>query len=449
MSRIRPLLTSLGGILKARMLEVPVRLIRNPVAQFLAAGALVVTVIIIATGRLSEQAANDEAVADSLATTQVLARSVAEPAIPRGLVSGDTGAIDRFDRAALERLRVDKVKRIKIWNSEGQIVYSDQTDLIGQRFDLGDDELTVLKHGDSNAAVSDLSRPENRFEIGPDGLLEVYTRVWSPEGEPLLFEVYYSADDVAARKKEIFDAFRPITLGGLVLLLAMTTPLLWVLTRRLAASGRDRERLLHAAVEASAAERRRIARDLHDGVVQDLAGTTFALSAAARTLDVGPDETRKLDEMSGSLRSSMRSLRSLLVEIYPPDLHSHGLTAALDDLVAPAAGDGVQATVEVTHVEDVEDDVVALIWRVAQEAVRNALRHGHPTVLDVFVSGNTDSVVLEVIDNGRGFEPTENATGAHFGLRGLRDLIKEIGGTLDVRSAPGEGTAVRLEVSLP
>lgn len=424
------------------------RVIRNPVVQFLAAGVVALIAIIIATGELSERAANEEAVLDSLAITEVLARSVAQPAIPVGLVDGDAGAIDRFDRAALDRLLVEDVQRIKIWNRDGVVVYSDQTELIGEQFELGDDELAVLDGGSSSdAEVSNLSRPENRFEVNSNGLLEVYTRVWSPEGEPLLFEVYYSADDVAARQHEIFNAFRPINVSGLLLLLALTTPVLWVLTRRLAASARDRERLLHAAVDASAAERRRIARDLHDGVVQDLAGTTFALAATARTLNGNSDMANRLDDMSGSLRTSLRSLRSLLVEIYPPDLHATGLQASLDDLVAPAAGSGVQATVRVTDVDGVHDDVVALVWRVAQEAVRNAMRHGDPTELDVSVSANSRSVVLEVVDNGSGFDPARATNGQHFGLRGLRDLIHEAGGTLDVRSSPGLGTAVRLEVT--
>jgi two-component system, NarL family, sensor kinase len=424
-----------------------VRLIRNPVVQFLAAGVLALVVIVMGTGELSQRAANQEAIDDSRATTEVLARSVAEPAIPKGLVDGEAGAIDRFDRAMLDRLLVDDVKRIKIWNSDGRIVYSDETDLINETFKLGEDELAVLANGSSDAEMSDLSRTENRFEAGSGGLLEVYTRVWSPEGEPLLFEVYFSADELASRKEEIFSSFRPITLGGLLLLLVLTTPVLWVLTRRLEASARDRERLLRSAVEASDAERRRIARDLHDGVVQDLVGTSYALTATGQALrSEQPTTAANLDRMSGSLRTSLRSLRSLLVEIYPPELRTGGLLAALQDLVAPAQSAGVDATVEVSGIDGVDDDVVALVWRVAQEAVRNALRHGSPQTLGVRVSGDAGWVVLEVADDGCGFDPNEVDTGSHFGLRGLRDLIQEAGGRLDVRSSPGEGTTVCLEV---
>ena len=424
-------------------------MVRNPVAQFLAAGVLALAVIVLGTGRLSQQAANQEAIDDSRATTEVLARSVAEPAIPRGLAHGRAGAIDRLDRTVLDRLLVDDVQRIKIWDRHGRIVYSDETALIGEAFELGADERRVLAEGGSDAEMSDLTRPENRFEAGSGGLLEVYTRVTSPDGEPLLFEVYFSAGDLAARKQAIFSAFRPITVGGLLLLLALTTPVLWMLTRRLEASARTRERLLRSAVDASDAERRRIARDLHDGVVQDLVGTSYALTATGEALRVDrPATAAALDRMGGSLRGSLRSLRSLLVEIYPPDLRTGGLEAALEDLVAPAHGAGVAATVDVGDITGVDDDVVALVWRVAQEAVRNALRHGEPDLLRVDVTAGHDVLVLEVTDNGRGFEPGRVDTGAHFGLRGLRDLIREVGGRLDIRSAPGAGTTVRLQVDL-
>jgi two-component system, NarL family, sensor kinase len=424
-----------------------VRLIRNPVVQFLAAGFLALVVIVIGTGDLSHEAANQEAIDNSRATTELLARSVLEPAIPRGLVDGDAGAIDRLDRTVLERLKVDDVQRIKIWNRQGRIVYSDETALINESFPLGDEELAVLTDGSTNAERSDLDRTENRFEADSGGLLEVYTRVWSPEGEPLLFEVYFSANDLAARTEAIFRSFRPITLGGLLLLLVLTTPVLWVLTRRLEAAARDRERLLRAAVEASDAERRRIARDLHDGVVQDLVGTSYELSATGQILrNERPATAADLDRMSGSVRTSLRSLRSLLVEIYPPELRTGGLAAALEDLVAPAQGAGVEATVRVSDIDGADDDVVALIWRVAQEAVRNALRHGRPSTLGVTVGSHDGAVVLEVVDDGMGFDPHQVDSGKHFGLRGLRDLIDEAGGRLDVRSSPGAGTTVRLEV---
>ena len=421
------------------------RYAKNPVLQFLAAGLILLVVVVVGTVELSRRAADEEAINDARDITELLARSVAQPAIPRGLVAGDPGAVDRFDRTVLRRLLVGDVQRIKIWTSEGRIVYSDESRLIGDRYGLGADEREVLRAGTTDAGLSDLSEPENRFEAKGASLVEVYTRVVSPEDEPLLFEAYFSGSDIARRQQQVYDRFLPITLGGLLVLVVVTTPLLWALTRRLERTARDRARLLEAAADASESERRRIARDLHDGVVQDLAGTTFALSAMLRDPHTGTETMERLEPMAGSLRSSLRSLRSLLVEIYPPDLASDGLANALEDLVAPAAGSGVRPVVEVDGVEGASMESVRLVWRVAQEAVRNALRHANAENLLVKVARRGDRLTLDVTDDGTGFEPGQNAQG--IGLRGLRDLITEAGGTLDVLSDRGAGTTVHLEVA--
>ena len=431
------------------------RYVKNPVAQFLAAGFVVLIVVVIVTGQLSRHAANAEAINDARDTTKLLAESVAEPAIPRGLVSGNVGAADRFDRITHKRLLVGNVKRIKIWTRSGKIVYSDQGQLIGDTFALGEDERSVLANGGSDAEISDLSKRENRFESGNEGLLEVYSRILSPEGEPLLFEAYYSLDAIAKDRQHIYESFQPIGFGGLLILVVVTTPMLWVLTQRLERSSRDRERLLVAAADASESERRRIARDLHDGVVQDLAGTAFALSATMRDPGTAPATAERLEPMAGSLRTSLRSLRSLLVEIYPPDLAVEGLGAALADLVAPAAAVGMVAHVEVHDVEQASDDSLRLVWRVAQEAVRNAIRHSDAQHLTVQVRGAGDTLCLDVTDDGIGIGQRwdgeergrdEDRDSGGLGLRSMRDLIREAGGRLDVQSAPGEGTTVHLEV---
>ncbi|HEX4977287.1 MAG TPA: sensor histidine kinase [Nocardioides sp.] len=420
-----------------------VRALKHPVAQFLAAGFVTLVLVLVATGRLSGTAAADEAIDDAVATTELLARSVAEPALPRGLVDGDQGALDRFDARVLERLMVQDVERVKIWDARGRIVYSDQTRLIGDTYELGASERAVLESGDLEAEQSDLAKEENRYERSSGGLLEVYTRIWSPEGEPLLFEVYYSAAEIEARRAEVLGAFRPITVGALLTLLALTTPLVWVLTRRLRRASDDRERLLRAAVEASDAERRRIARDLHDTVVQDLSGTAFALAAAARE---GGAPSSTLDSMAGSLRDSLRSLRSLLVEIHPPDLGTVGLAGALQDLVAPAAARGVEAQLDTAGLGTVDREAAALVWRVAQEAVRNVLRHADASTLRVSVSGEGTAVRLVVEDDGKGFDPGEARDRTSFGLRGLADLVEESGGSLRVTAAPGRGTRVAVEL---
>jgi two-component system NarL family sensor kinase len=423
-----------------------VSLLRNPVAQFLAAGFVTLVLVILVTSRLSRDAADDEAIKDAQALTRVLAQSVAEPAIPPGLVSGDAAAIDQLDRRVLDKLLVEDVLRIKIWDEDGTVLYSDQTELVASSYPLGDDELEILDDGGIDAEISDADRPENRFESDLGGVLEVYTRIESPEGQPLLFEAYYSAAEIEAQRAQVLDRFRPITVGALLALVLITTPLMLLLTRRVARSGQEREVLLQSAIQASDAERVRIARDLHDGVVQDLAGSSYALSTISSRAGVDAPMADELEEVSRSLRASMRALRSLLVEIYPPDLHTEGLAAALTDLVAPVVSTGTQVDLDVTGEDEASETAVALVWRVAQEAVRNVARHARAERMSVTVRREADHLILEVVDDGTGFDPAAAQSAGHLGLRGLNSLVRDAGGTLVVTSTPGSGATVRLEV---
>jgi signal transduction histidine kinase len=420
----------------------------SPLVQFVVASLLLFGVTWWATGIFSQRAARTEALADARDTTELLANSVAEPAMPRGLVDGDAGAIDRFDREVLDRLLVSDVRRIKIWRADGTIVYSDETQLIGKRFKLDDEQLSVLHSGDTEGGVSDLRRRENKFETEEGGLLEVYTRIESPEGQPLLFEAYYSVETVKQRSVEVLKPFRRITLGALVALLLLGVPLLGVLTLRLTRASRARERLMQRAIESSEAERRRIARDLHDGVVQELAGTAFALSGTAREPSLSPELREELKGTSQALRRSLRQLRSLLVEIHPPGLNASGLGAALEDLTATAGSSGTTTSVSVEGVEGAPDHVVTLVWRVAQEAIRNAVRHAHASNLTVEVRGDERQVRLMVRDDGVGFDPSGAARESSYGLRGLQSLVEDGGGRVRVDSAPGVGTMVEMAVQM-
>ncbi|MGI8676316.1 MAG: sensor histidine kinase [Nocardioidaceae bacterium] len=407
---------------------------------------MTLAVIVLASGWFGQRAAVTQSVEDAERITRVLATSAIEPALSPDLTEGSAAALDRFDRLVRGRVLGAGVLRIKLWDSTGRIVYSDATQLIGERFELDADELMVLESGGGDAELSDLDKPENEYERSFGRLLEVYTQVRPRRGEPLLFEAYYSYDDVTRRSTEMLAAFRPITVGGLLVFLLLTVPLVWLLARRLDASSADRERLLLAAVDASDTERRRIARDLHDGVVQELAGTSFALSASAQEVADRPSVAHRLEELGVGIRRSIRSLRSLLVEIYPPDLHTMGLPAALSDLVAPAADAGIAVSLQLDPAPSLDDETSALVWRVAQEAVRNSLRHARPRHLVLRLETTEEMTTFEVTDDGSGFDPDASRAAGHLGLRVLTDLAEENGGSLEVISQPGAGAVVRLQV---
>ena len=146
---------------------------------------------------------------------------------------------------------------MKIWRSDGTIVYADQAELIGEHFALDDEEQEALRSGTSLAEASDLSMPENHLDRGRGPLLEVYLPVTAPNGEDLLFETYQARSAVAARRGEVLADFMPIMLGGLGVLLAMLASLAGTLAHRLEQARTDRERLLRHAIEGSAPERAR------------------------------------------------------------------------------------------------------------------------------------------------------------------------------------------------
>ncbi len=120
--------------------------------------------------------------------------------------------------------------------------------------------------------------------------------------------------------------------------------------------------------------------------------------------------------------------------------------------MAPLRAAGIAVSVSIPAPLALPGDTEALLYRVAQEALRNARTHGEATTVDLTVETPGRAVVLRVVDNGRGFSPDESdhARGSdHFGLRLMRDLADHAGGRLTVLSSPGHGTLVRLEVPLP
>ena len=396
----------------------------------------------------SQRAGESEAMADVRALTQVVAKTVVEPNLSAELLAGDADAIRQLDRIVTTRVLDETTLRVKLWDESGRIVYSDESRLIGEMYDLSDDHEESLWSGQVVSEMSSLTGPENRFEaeISPN-MLEVYLPLDGPTGQPLLYESYFATSEASQSSSRIRSEFVPIILAALLLMEALHLGLAWGLSRRMRRSQQDRERLLQRAIDSSDLERRRIAADLHDGVVQDLVGTSFAVSAAAETADkYGPELSRDLRTAAVGTRRSLQSLRSLLVDIYPPNLHANGLEAALVDLLAPASSLGIQTDLTVTGDPDHAPEAVTLVYRVVQETIRNVLRHARATSLNVTVTAAEDQLSVTVDDDGQGFSPADASDNGHLGLRLLADLTADAGASFFVNSTPGVGTSVCLEV---
>lgn len=422
------------------------------VAQF-GASALAALLVIALLGIYAlTRVSNDEAVREAQRLTRVVAEGIVQPVLTDSLVRGSRRAVDSLDRVVGRRVLVPPVVRVKIWTSGGRIVYSDKHRLIGSRYSLGDEEQAALGAGEVDAELSDLARPENRFERSQGKLLEVYLPVVLPDGHRLLFETYQRYDSIASSGRHVWQVFAPVVLAALILLAIAQLPLAWRMARSLRATQQEREKLLRRAIEASEGERRRIAGDLHDGVVQDLVGVSYALAGAAEV--AARDEpsnkvAQTLRDSAGKLRSIMRQMRSLLVDIYPPSLHAAGLEAVVADLASPLLAQDIEVDIDYPTGLRLDDKDEMLFFRVAQEALRNVLTHSGATRVTVHVSAEDHSANLIVRDNGRGFSGSEwarRANEGHVGLRLLQQLAAEEGGRMTIDSASGRGTEVRLSV---
>ncbi|WP_051570990.1 sensor histidine kinase [Cryptosporangium arvum] len=397
----------------------------------------------------ARQAAESESVNDALTVTDLLAGAVVTPALEDALLSPDrttaAAARERLDAVIRPGVLVGAIVRTKIWTPDGTIVYSDEPRLIGRTFPLGDDERGVLETPRTRADVSDLDEPENQYERSDSKLLEVYRPVWTPGGRTLLFETYSRYDAVTDRSGQLWRGFASITVSSLLLMLVLQAPVIWALVGRVRRATLQREQLRERAMAASDSERKRIAATLHDGVVQDLTAGAFAVAAAAGKARATPGAeslAERLDSVAGTVRAGVGSMRSLLVDIYPPSLVDSGLAAALEDLVTGLRERGTEVEITVEPTRELTPDVESLLFRVAQESLRNVAKHADAAHVVVAVTG---AVTLEVADDGVGFDPAAVGPEGHFGLRVMADLAREAGATLAVASRPGGGTRWRLE----
>lgn len=431
----------------ARPLPDPRRMLVQLAMAALAVFAVVAVGTSIAASRLAER----EAVNDAARTTNLLALAVVQPVLRDSLLTGDTEAYAALDAVVRQNVLPNEIVRVKLWSPDGTIVYADEQRLVGQTFPLEADQLDVLANPQTRAEVSDLDRSENEFERYGGKLLEVYRPVWTPGGKELLFEVYGDYGPVQQRASDLWRGLTGLLATSLLLLLVLMAPILWRVLDRLRGAQEHRESLLRRALDASDGERRRIAADLHDGPVQDLVGSSLAVAGLAETARTTgrPDLAAAANDAAGTVRGSVASLRSLLVDIYPDRLTAAGLHPALADLARPLVGRGV--TVEVTVDEashHLPEEQQLLVYRAAREILRNVAKHASASRVTVALAPDEEgATVLVIEDDGVGFVPAEGlAREGHLGLRVLNDLAQDAGATLRVASAPGRGSSWELRV---
>lgn len=414
--------------------------VRAAVAKFLLMGFLALLIVATPVAFWIRAEAERHALDNALLLTQRVADLTIKPLVNEALLAGDAAALDALDKA-LEPWREDAaVLRIKVWDGSGRVVYSDIRSLVGQHFALPGWGRDLLAGGPGTASLENQQELENEYELASGELVEVYVSSSATDGTPLIFEAYYDDDPVRAEQQEVlYSMIPPLLLALAALQLAQLPPAI-----RLARGIQDhqvtRNRLLKRAVEASDLERRRIARDLHDEVIQDLSGLGYALES--EELHGPPEQRPVLGGARTILQRSVRALRAMTQELYPPDLEQLGLRTSLERLAEPHQERGMTVHLRIPHDVPLGRGSSALLYRVAREALSNCAKHSGATAVVLSLRTDQQGSEISISDNGRGFDTSRGAAEGHLGLRILQDTIREAGGKLEILSVPGAGTTV-------
>jgi signal transduction histidine kinase len=305
------------------------------------------------------------------------------------------------------------------------------TDEVGALF--GTQEVT--------AEVSSPGRADTPGERQLGEMLEVNAGVLDADKNPMVFEAYFSTERMRQDEQAIFRGFLPTIFASLLLFQIAVLPLALSLARRVERGLTERSSWMRHALLASDLERQRMAQDLHDGVIQDLAGLSYAMPSLEAQLAGGsanPKSVEASHRIAQILERDVTALRSMMTDIYPPDLTGPGFASAVHDLARSAGERGVQVQVDMASDLVLPADAARLAYRVIREGLRNIAKHAHASAATVEVRRDSERIVVSVSDNGRGVQDGQVKDG-HLGLRLLEDTVRDLGGRLTLRSSPSGG----------
>ena len=202
---------------------------------------------------------------------------------------------------------------------------------------------------------------------------------------------------------------------------------------------------------AALEERQRLARELHDSVSQVLFSIGLGARSARTMLERNNVEraAATLENVVKLAEMGMAEMRALIFELRPESLAQEGLAAAITKQAAALrARHSIAVETALGEEPDVPLGIKEALYRIAQEATHNIVKHARAGRIDIRLTGDAGEVALDVEDNGLGFDPTGDFPG-HLGLRSMRERVARFGGTVEIDSAPGRGTAIRVRIPVP
>jgi signal transduction histidine kinase len=213
-----------------------------------------------------------------------------------------------------------------------------------------------------------------------------------------------------------------------------------------------RQVLLRSLVEAQEEERKRLARELHDGAGQTLTSLLVRLKTLEKKTE-SPLLQKDLQTMQNLVSDTIEQVRALAHELRPAALEEFGLSLALESLVKEVSQqDGLEAVCRCdTESRGIPNEIEAVMYRIAQEGVTNILRHAQATHMSLFIKCFPQVITMVIEDDGVGFDPEKLGSDQgkrHLGLISMRERAEILGGSLDILTAPGKGTTIQVQIPL-
>lgn len=403
--------------------------VTSAVRRYLAVSGLVLLAVGVPTGLGLSAFARELAVTAAIERADRFADRVVGPMLGSDL-DGRPSEVERtvLDEVVRARVAVGSLHGVRVWDHEGQLVYT-----AGQ-----------VDAQDSTEAVSMAAAHEGGVLFQESDLVHVIVAADVALADPLAVEVLVPMDEVLRVEEQLRWPFVAAGLVGLLLLTAGQLPLAISMARRVQTAEQSRQMLLTQAVASSELERRRLAHQLHDDVLQDLAGLGYALDSMARHV---PHSDRGMVVAARELvQGDVAKLRDILADLYPSQIDHDQLEDGLEALAESLRASGTHVILDLDVAAPLDRERATLLHRVARESMTNVAKHADALQVQVSVRHSDLGTEMRIRDDGRGFHTEQGGTHGHVGLRLVHDLVQELGGALHVASRPDAGTVVSLRL---
>ncbi len=372
---------------------------------------------------------------------------VLEHSVPQALVDGDPAAIEAFDAIIREHIVRPTTAGLALWSPDGRIIYALDSRFTGTQHALPDGARRALDTQQVVAGLRDSEVSDAEIGWAASSAIEVYAPMTNAAGSPFVWEVGLRRDRVTEQSSRLVLTLALLTALGTALLLSIQGLLARNLVRRHDREQSYRRWLTQRVSEVATVERRQIAADLHDGVVQDLTGIALDLEIPVDNPKHAPPlASNERSALATRIRSAVTVLRGQAAELHPTASSAMEVERSLRDMLERVPAH-IATALTVGPGAEVAPAYRWLVFRVAQESLRNVVQHSRATKVVVAMRRTESGTVITIDDDGIGFSPEiDPVEPGHMGLSLLSDMATAAGATVSIRSAPGKGTTIRLEV---